>query len=54
MTIEYSYDARGRIHVRAVDVETGREAKTTIERETGLDQSEVAFAAERMARMAVS
>ncbi len=54
VTIEYSYDARGRIHVRAVDVETGREAKTTIERETGLDQSEVAFAAERMARMAVS
>ncbi|MBI4617721.1 MAG: Hsp70 family protein, partial [Planctomycetes bacterium] len=54
VTIEYSYDGRGRIHVRALDLESGREATTTIERPAGLTQAGVDAAEERLAGTLVS
>jgi molecular chaperone DnaK len=39
--VTYSFDANGRIHVHARDVAGGREARTQIERATGLKEMEV-------------
>jgi len=48
VNVTYSYDRRGRIHVRAKDQETGKVAATAVARQAGLKAEEVAEEARRL------